>query len=240
MKKRRARLISVFLRRFISLSICAWTVCVEAQSVTWQFLPWPANSDWPAQQGSPATTNGNQLILSGQDVETVQSYTAQSTISFDLNAHSVWPLNPDGHLFLYYVPLGQPTDVTPPQNTVIDLLFLTSGGNAITIYRDAFRSGQSTLWSGVPMNFSLQTTYHMVLESSASGQLNFTIDGQSFPVPGTDVMPYSDFQVRLATWQPGGNYEIDNFSVIPEPATLALVSVGLAGLLAASRRRRSS
>ena len=72
------------MRTFVALLICSCTMSVLAQPVTWQILGWPLDQDWPGPQGSPATTNANQIVLTGQDVLSVEAFTPPLTISCDV------------------------------------------------------------------------------------------------------------------------------------------------------------
>ena len=115
------------LLSLIMLSICFWVMSVSAQSVTWQILPWPDNQDWPGPRGSAATTNDNQIVLTGQDVLSVQAFSAPLTISYDvlLPAKST----ADGIFELFFVPTGEPTNLLPNPDIELDM-FETQAGNA--------------------------------------------------------------------------------------------------------------
>jgi hypothetical protein len=126
MSKFRIHHLPTCLRIFVVLSICSWTTSVLAQTVTWEILPWPSNQNWPGPQGSPAVTNGNQIILTGQDVLSAQVFTAPLTISYDV----LLPVKSttDGIIELFFVPTGEPTNLVP--NPDIELLwFETQTGN---------------------------------------------------------------------------------------------------------------
>ena len=71
MSKFRLQHLSTYLRMLTVVSICCWTMSGVAQSITWEILPWPDNQSW-GSHGSPATTNGNVITLTGQDVLSVQ------------------------------------------------------------------------------------------------------------------------------------------------------------------------
>src|SRR6266403_5105886 len=55
------------------MCVCGFVRSAQAQSITWQFLPFPQNSDWPGPQGTQAVTNGTQVTLQGWPVVTAQS-----------------------------------------------------------------------------------------------------------------------------------------------------------------------
>src|SRR5712671_2901783 len=94
------------------LSVLTGSLTTRAQSVTWQDLPFPQDSSWPGSQGSPATTNGNDVVLHGQPVRSTQTFNWGSTFSFktllDVRPGSS---TDDGSFQFNLIPVGEAPNV---------------------------------------------------------------------------------------------------------------------------------
>jgi PEP-CTERM motif-containing protein len=223
-----------YLRIFVFLAVCSWVTLTHGQTVTWQDLPWPADQDWPGPQGSPAVTNGNQITLTGQDVLSVQSFGGPLTISYDV----LLPVKSttDGSIETFFVPTGEATTNIP--NPDIELLMneTQTGNDNLGVAKD---HDSTILWGSNPFSINTQTVYHVSIGIAANGQVNWSINGNDVGLTNSVVMPYSSFQIRLSSWQPTQEWDVSNFVVVPEPATVTLLGVGIVGLFAIIRRRRS-
>src|ERR1700733_14005299 len=160
------------LRAFVVLIISSWTISVFAQSITWQILGWPSNQNWPGPQGSPATTNGNQIVLTGQDVLSVQTFTAPLTISYDV----VLPTKStdNGTFELFFVPVGEPANLLPNPDIELDMDESQGGNDYLEVQEN---HGASVLWGPVPYPIATQTTYHVSINVATNGKVSWTING---------------------------------------------------------------
>jgi hypothetical protein len=200
-----------YTRLFVVLSICSCTMSVLAQTVTWQILPWPLNQNWPGPQGSPATTNGNVITLSGQDVLSVQVFTAPATISCDvlLPAKSTT----DGAFELFFVPSGESSNVLPNPNIELLTGESQSGDDLLQVLEDY----TAALWGPIPYPISPETTYHFSVNVAVNGQVSWSVNGADVGLSNSVVVPYTNFQIRLSSWQPTQIWQISNFAVASEP-----------------------
>jgi len=208
MNKFRFRHLRACLRTFVVLSICSWTMSVLAQSVTWEILPWPSNQNWPGPRGSPAMTNGNQIVLTGRDVLSVQAFTGPLTISCDV----VLPAKStsDGGFEFFFVPTGEPIGLLP--NPDIELLMAESqSGNDYLQVQD--NQDTSSPWGPVPYPIAAGTTYHVSVDVAANGQVSWAINGVDVGLGNSVVVPYGNFQIRLSSWQPTQVWQVNNFTV---------------------------
>jgi hypothetical protein len=70
-----------------------------------------------------------------------------------------------------------------------------------------------------------------------AGQLTLNVNGTPFALPSSTDIPLSQYQMELDGWQPDNTWHVLNFTAVPEPATVALVGMGL--LVAICRARQS-
>jgi hypothetical protein len=211
MSKFRFRHLQTCLRIFVVLSICSWTMSVLAQTVTWQILGWPSNQNWPGPQGGPATTNGNQIVLIGQDVLSVQTFTAPLTISYDVLLPA--KTTTDGIIELYFVPTGEPSNIVPTNGIELASFESQTGNDGLQVLQN-----QSTLLYGpAPLPLTAGTTYHVSVNVATNGQMSWTINGADVGLGNSVVVPYANFQLRLSSWQPTQVWEISNFTVTSTP-----------------------
>lgn len=207
MSKLRFRHLPTCLRMFVALSIFSGTLSVLAQTITWQLLPWPDNQNWPGSQGSPAVTNGDQIILTGQDVLSLQTFTAPLTITCDvvLPAKSTT----DGTFELFFVPTGEKTNLLPNPDIELDMSESQSGDD----YLDVQENHGALIPQGpIPYPIATQTVYHVSVVVAANRQVTWSINGQDVALTNLIVVPYAKFQLRLSTWQPPQVWQISNFN----------------------------
>jgi hypothetical protein len=225
--------LSKVLRTFIFLAVCAGAASTQALPITWQDAPWPVDQDWPGPQGSPAVTNGNQITLTGQDVLSVQSFSGPLTISYDL----VLPVKSttDGIFETYFVPTGQNISNVPNPDIVLYMTESQGGADSLAAAKDRFAT---VLWGANPFAIATQTVYHVAINIAGNGQVAWSINGNDVGLSNSVVVPYSSFQIRLSSWQPTQEWDVTNFAVVPEPATVTLLGAGLVGLFAVVRRRK--
>jgi hypothetical protein len=217
------------------LSVLTGSLATRAQSVTWQDLPFPQDSNWPGSQGSPATTNGNEVVLQGQPVRSTQVFTRGSSFTFK----TLLDLRPtgfgdDGSFQFNLIPVGEATNVGLTSYTGLYMAWWNFQPDALALYESGSQSG-----SFIPFGIVAQKTNQVTIAVSGTGLLTWTIDGHTYS-SGTETVPFSQFQVQVEGWQPTDTYHMIDFAAVPEPGTLTLAGLGLAVLLAAARRCKSS
>ena len=226
--------LSAYLRTFVFLAVCSWVASTHAQTVTWQDLPWPDDSNWGGPRGQPAVTNGNQITMTGQDVRSVQSFAGPLTISYDLFLPS--KTTTDGGFYLIFAPIGQPTNLLANPSIELYMTFSTVTSDQMYAFKDR---STPNLFGPYPFTVNAQTVYHTTVDVANNGQVDWTVNGQTIPLSNSVVVPYSSYQLRLSSWQPTQVWQVNNFTVVPEPATVTLLGAGLVGLFVVVRRRKS-
>jgi hypothetical protein len=199
------------LRILVALSICSWTMSVLAQTVTWQILGWPSNQNWPGPQGSPATTNGNQIVLTGQDLLSVQTFTAPVTISYDVLLPA--KTTTDGIIELYFVPTGEPSNIVPTNGIELAWFESQTGNDGVQVLQNQ----SALLYGPAPLPLAAGTTYHVSVNVATNGLLSWAINGVDVGLGNSVVVPYASFQLRLSSWQPTQVWDITNFTVTSTP-----------------------
>src|SRR5262245_59580508 len=95
------------------------------RAVVWDRLPFPKDSNWPSSRGEPTMMAEDGLLLQGQDVRTRRAYAAPVTVECDVALES--RSASDGSFDLYFLPAGQPLDVTPGQLTKFRIIYSNTG-----------------------------------------------------------------------------------------------------------------
>jgi len=190
------------------LSVFGVALAGRAQSVTWQILPFPQNSDWPGPRGAPATTNGNVVTLQGQPVRSTQTFTPGTTFTFNVVLESR-PTGPgdDGALWFFLIPTGLPTNLDLTSYLLLEMAFRNYEPDGLAISQSGTQIG-----SDIPFPIVAQVTNHVSISVSESGLLTWAINGQVYS-SGTVSVAYSPFQVQMDGWQPTDVWQVSDFTV---------------------------
>jgi uncharacterized repeat protein (TIGR03803 family) len=181
-------------------------VCAVAAfpTVTWLDLPWPIDQNWGGSHGSPATTNGNVITLTGYDVLSEQSFSAPVTISYDVTLNSETTGN--GAFEFFFVPSGVASNALPNPDVELQMGFQP---DTIVV--------QTNHNSGIAFTrtytISPPAVYANVITVAPNGVVSWAINGQDLGLGNSVVMPYSSFQIRLSSWQPTQDWYVSNFAV---------------------------
>jgi hypothetical protein len=213
---------------FAAYCIWGWVTPATAQSVTWQILPFP-QSTWLGSHGQTATTNGNVVTLRGQPVRTVQTFSGPLSISYDVVLSSR-PTDPgaDGALEFFFVPLGVSSNQVAP-NISFQMVFRNYGSDTLLFQTNNGAAAFNI--SEIPFSITTQTVYHVGINVSGSGGLSWVVNNVTNPIPGTIKEPFSQYQLEIEGWQPTDVWQVSNFTAVPEPSAMALVTTGLMGML---------
>jgi hypothetical protein len=142
----------------------------------------------------------------------------------------------DGIFETFFVPTGEGTSNLPNPDAELQMNESQTGNDYLSATKDRFTT---ILWGNNPFSINTQTVYHVSISLAANGQVGWSINGNDVGLSNSVVMPYSSFQVRLSSWQPTQVWQVNNFTVVPEPATVTLLGAGLVGLFVVVRRRKS-
>jgi len=230
--KKSAILSSLKLATSIFLVGLAWAPLARSQSLTWQAIPFQADSSWPGPFGSPATITPSQVVLNGQPVRSVQSYTGP--LGFSCDATLTHDAVGEGGFWLSVIPTGQPTNLDLTSGFLFDIGYGDSYGPQLELWNYATTT---EIWSNA-FPFSAGTTYHMSIGVAANGLLSLNVDGTPYVLPNSATLGAGAFQLQMQGWQPSNTWTAGNFAMVPEPSTVALAVTGLLGLVAFARKRR--
>lgn len=222
--------------------IFAWALSIHAQTVTWQALPFPIDNDWPGPQGQPATISSNQVVLQGQPVRALQSFSFPFTINLDVQLASRYA--PDGNFDLYLIPTGWPTNTMPHPALELYVGYRNpgdySGVDDVEIHEQTGPTTATNLWTSVPINLVAGTLYHLTFQVSDAGTLGLVFNGTAYTIPSDIAYTISPCQIEMWGWQPTDTWTVTNFGIVPEPSTMALVGVSLVWVAVFIRRRSRS
>jgi hypothetical protein len=217
----------------VFLFICAWALSAHSQTITWLDLPWPTNQDWLGPHGSPATTNGNVITLTGQDVLSTQYFSGPSYISYNVTLTS--ETTRDGSFELFFVPSGEASNTLPDPCVGLRMVFNPDGSPGTVLAQTNHNDG--IVFSNA-FTITPPAVYSNVITVAGNGVVSWTINGQTIPLSNSVDMLYSSYQFRLESWEPTQVWQVSNFTVVPEPASVTLVGVGVLCLVAAVRSRK--
>jgi hypothetical protein len=186
------------------LSMFAWGMASHAQTITWLNLPWPIDQNWGGPRGSAATTNGNVITLTGQDVLSTQSFSPPTVISYIVTLTS--ETTSDGDFQFFFVPTGVASNALP--NPDVELQMGFNPGNLIV----QTNHNEGIVFSS-PFTVNAPAVFSNVVTVAANGVVSWTINGQEIALGNSVVMPYSSFQIRLSSWQPTQLWRVSDFVV---------------------------
>jgi hypothetical protein len=225
----------------VLLSMFAWALESRAQPVTWQALPFPTDSDWPGPTGDPAVITLNEVILNARYARSQEVFSGPLTIDCDVFVEA--RTTQGGVFTLFFASPGQPLDKDLADYTAFQMLYRDpgyySGQDGLLITQVINKSGNQ-VWGEIPFTVTGGTSYHLSMGVAADGALSLSIDGQSYALPNSTAVPFSQFELQLGGWEPGDYWHVQNFTVVPEPATVMLVGVSLLGLAIVVRRRKNA
>lgn len=188
----------------VFLFICGWALPAHSQTITWLDLPWPINQNWGGPEGSPATTNGNVITLTGQDVLSIQSFSGPVTISYNVTLTS--ETTSDGAFEFFFVPTGVASNTLPNPDVELQMGFNPGNVQAQTNH------GAAIMFSSA-YTINPPAVFSNVIAVAANGVVSWAINGQDLGLSNSVVMPYSSFQIRLSSWQPTQVWQVSDFTV---------------------------
>lgn len=182
--------------------------------IVWNQLPFPKDSGWTGQKGVPASTEGDALVLNGQDVRTSGIYQLPVTIDFDFEVAK--GAVPDGGFLLTFAPTNSPTDAELLSATILCISYRSptaesvgSSGALLAYVKDS-ASPARVVWGPIPYTCDEGKSYHFHLEARADGLKIVTDQGTS----QVDVkIPYGKFFIQLHGWKPPSQWYVRHFMI---------------------------
>ncbi len=228
---------ATFPRAWVFLTIFLGAVSAYSRTVTWDAVPFPTDSNWGGPTGQPASISSNEVVLDGQPARSEETFSGPFVFSCDvsLDARNA----SDGAFWLFFIPPETPLDHGLTNSVFFQLGYDGNSGIDTTgLFRRSGTGPDTALWT-ITNPLSAGTTNHISLGVAADGTLSLSLNGQPYSLPDTALLPFSQFQMQIQGWQPDNFWHVTNFTAVPEPSTVGLVGLGLAGLLVGSRRRKS-
>jgi hypothetical protein len=183
------------------------------ESITWDVLPFPRDSDWPAWNGVAANLKDGELVLQGHPVRTRKAYSLPITIECKVVLEA--RVATDGYFGVGIVPVGSPPDVDPRN---LRWLQIACRGPASESSRDGLSllgrddtGKDKLLWGEKPFPITAGKPFSIQLEVTA-GRVHLVIDDRTYDIDGIEI-PYKQFYIQLVSWQPADRWHVQNFSV---------------------------
>jgi hypothetical protein len=202
-----------FLIVLVLLDVGCATTGTGPRQLAWDTLPFPKNSDWPGPKGSPASLEGNELILQGRPVRTQQTYSAPLVVDceFELEAR----VAPDGFFGIGFVPVGEPPENGPLHIRWLQVAYRNSEpeGRA-DVFSFLGRDGMlrdGLLWGETPLPIQAGKVYSVRLEVQEN-HVRLVIDDHDYDLSAVTV-PYKEFHIYLFGWQPTNRWHVKEFSI---------------------------
>ena len=208
-----------------------------------------------------ATTSGGGGTWSANTIAmadgTIASGAGMALLPFDPVANQVYTLSLDltdvganGN----WISLGFARDplIAPGTSRTSDRFTNDPEGIATMIYRDkADDTADISVWGGLRTGNAIADTgvwaagthtLKIILDTTGDGSsftADFQIDGSTITA-GAQPVPLAVADINYAAFGAAGNVSgsIDNFSLVPEPATMSLLALGGLGALVRRRRNR--
>ena len=182
--------------------------------IAWDRLPFPKDSNWGGSQGAPAITEGDAMVLQGQDVRTSRIYQLPSTIDFDFEIAK--GAVPDGGLLFEFAPTNSPTDIDLPRLTTLGISYQSptaasvESSGALLVYVKDSSAPARPVWGPVPFTCEEGRFYHLHLEARIDGLKIVTDQGAE----QIDLkIPYGKFFIQMGGWKPPSRWYMRNFSI---------------------------
>jgi len=189
--------------------------CASApRPIVWDRLPVPTDSGWAGSMGAPTITDGDAMVLQGQDVRTSRSYQCPLTIDFDFEVAKGSVR--DGGLLLKFAPTNSLPDVELRQATIICTSYTSptaasvGSSGALLVYVKDSSAPARAVWGPVPVTCEEGHFYHFHVEAKIDGLKIITNEGAA----QIDVkILYGKFFVQLQGWKPPSRWYVCNFSI---------------------------
>ena len=156
----------------------------------------------------------NELVLQGQNVRTQYAYAPPLTIECDVVLEG--RAAGDGSFDLYFLPVGQPLDVSPARLTRFHIVYSNTGeyGSADRLEIDRRDGARNfVVWTEAPFKVEVGKVYRLKVSLLSRGKLNISINDVDFRIPDAVSLPYHSFQIQLGGWQPTNRWHVRHFSI---------------------------
>jgi hypothetical protein len=182
--------------------------------IVWDRLPFPKDSNWAGSKGEPAITEGDAMVLLGQEVRTSGIHQLPLTVDFDFEVAK--GAVPDGGFLFKFAPTNSLTDVDLPRLIAICLSYQSStaasvgSSGALLLYVKDSSSPARVVWGPVPFTCEEGRFYHLHVEARIDGLKIITDQGAT----QIDLkIPYGKFFIQLGGWKPPSRWYVRSFSI---------------------------
>ena len=178
--------------------------------VEWEVLPFPLDSH--GHEGQAATIHGTDILLQGNPVRSLTSYTLPLTIDceFELEERTTT----DGGLWFHVLNATDPRDLEPQQFVMLAMGYAQgseSRTGELSVWKSNTNNRDPLVWGRTPFSFEAGRTYQLRWELRSDG-MKFTINGQMFDIPNV-TFPWEKLQVRIRGHQPNNRWHVRNLVV---------------------------